>query len=252
MVKITNNAKKPFYGYVDVILANLINTIILLSGVVVYLFFSIILGIIIICIAIYGFLTNITPFYYIGTKKSIDYSNSLKLKGNELVLDVGCGLGRATVGAAKLLTTGKIIGIDIWDKLEILGNSPEKAYKNAEIEGVRKKVEFRTGDAFNIPFKAEHFDVVICAGCITSFKNDEKKIRAMKEIYRVLKPYGTFLMREPMLSFKVVIVLTPAIILISLPTKNHWIELLEKSGFKYEEFYKHRIAGSFKSIKTKK
>lgn len=252
VVKITNNAEKPFYGYVDVIISNLIIAIIFISGILIFLLFSVLIGIIIICLALYGFSSNITSLYYINPAKSIDYSDLIKLKGNELVLDVGCGLGRASVGAAKLLKTGKIIGIDVWDKLEILGNSPERAYKNAEIEGVRNKVEFHTGDALDLPFNDEYFDVVICAGCITTFKNDEQKIKAMKEIFRVLKTNGTFLMREPILSLKIVIILTPVILLIHMPTKNHWIVLLEKSGFKHIKLYKHRIAGSYKSIKIKK
>jgi len=39
-----------------------------------------------------------------------------------------------TIGIAKVLENGKVIGIDIWNKTEIMGNSPERAYENARIE----------------------------------------------------------------------------------------------------------------------
>jgi len=39
-----------------------------------------------------------------------------------------------TVAVAKQLSKRKVIGIDIWDKMEIPWNSPENAYANAKIE----------------------------------------------------------------------------------------------------------------------
>jgi len=240
--------KKPFYGLINFTRANLVTVILIVVGIII-LFFHLFLGIIIFLLGIYSLLSFVFSTYSIHPTRSIDFSSMLDLDGNELVLDVGCGLGRATVGVAKLLKTGKVIGVDIWDKIEVIGNSPEKAYKNAEKEGIKDNIEFRHGDVFNLPFEDFYFDVVICSGLITSFHSDEQKIKAMKEIYRVLKRNGTFLMREPVKKLKSLIILTPDILLIKMPSKNHWIKLLEKSGFKYKNYYSHRIAGSFKMIK---
>jgi hypothetical protein len=44
-------------------------------------------------------------------------------RGNELVLDVGCGHGLLLIGAAQRLTTGKAIGIDLWRPEDQLGNT---------------------------------------------------------------------------------------------------------------------------------
>src|SRR6266487_2572586 len=40
--------------------------------------------------------------------------DSLQLRGDECVLDVGCGRGLFLLGAAKRLSTGKAIGVDLW------------------------------------------------------------------------------------------------------------------------------------------
>ena len=71
----------------------------------------------------------------------------------------------------------------------------------------------------------------------------------MKEIYRVLKTNGTFLMREPIKNLKSFIFLTPQLLMLRLPSKNRWIELLKKTGFMDIKYYPHRIAVSFLMIK---
>ena len=244
-----DDEKKPFYGLINFTRANLVTIILFIAGFIILFSFSLLLGLILVCLGVYSLLSYIVSIFSINPTKSIDFSNMLKLKGDEVVLDAGCGLGRATIGVAKLLKTGRVIGVDVWDKLEVPGNSAEIAYKNAELEGVKDKVEFSFGDVFELPFEAEYFDIVVCSGLITSFHSDNQKIKAMKEIFRVLKTNGTFLMREPVKKLKSLIILTPDIFIIKLPTKNHWIELLEKSGFKFTDYYPHRIAGSFKTIK---
>src|SRR5262245_25320490 len=44
---------------------------------------------------------------------------SLQLKGNETVLDVGCGRGLLLIEAAKHLPNGKAIGVDIWQSVDL-------------------------------------------------------------------------------------------------------------------------------------
>jgi len=246
----SKNEEKPFYGFVALRGFVLTAGIFFIIGFIVALFYSILLGFLLTLPGLYAIFSYTTTLYFVNPTKTLDQSDVLKLKGNELVLDCGCGLGRATVGIAKQLTTGKVIGTDIWDTVEIPGNSPERAYKNAEIEGVKDKVEFRNGDAFNLPFDDEYFDVVACAGLITSFHNDELKLKVMKELYRVLKSKGTFVMREPIKHLKTLIFLSPTIFFMRLPSKNQWQSLLEKTGFKNIEYFPHRVAGSFRMKKV--
>ena len=167
----------------------------------------------------------------------------LELKGDEKVLDVGCGLGKATIAAAKQLKTGKAIGIDIWSKMEIPGNSPERAYKNAEIEGVRDKVEFKTGNVLNLEFPDNSFDVVTSSSVINNLHTDSQKLVALKEIFRVLRPGGKFLLLEPLRDSWNLLTWTPFFVWMLLP-KDKWITLLNKTGFvnlKYNNFQKMGI-----------
>src|SRR5262245_27165820 len=42
--------------------------------------------------------------------------DSLQLRGDERVLDVGCGRGLLLIGAAKRLPRGRAVGLDLWSK----------------------------------------------------------------------------------------------------------------------------------------
>src|SRR5262249_60430221 len=48
-------------------------------------------------------------------------------RGNEMVLDVGCGRGLLLIGAARHLTTGKAIGVDRWGRWALTGHRHEAA-----------------------------------------------------------------------------------------------------------------------------
>jgi ubiquinone/menaquinone biosynthesis C-methylase UbiE len=61
----------------------------------------------------------------------------------------------------------------------------EIAQTNARQVGVN--AVFVQGDASNMPFDDESYDFIVCTA---AFKNFTKPIRALNEVYRVLKPNG--------------------------------------------------------------
>lgn len=111
--------------------------------------------------------------------------------GDERVLDVGCGHGLLLVGAAKRLTTGRAVGIDIWSQKDQWDNRPENTARNARIEGVAERVELHTGDARKLHFPDESFDVVVSSAALHDIaQNTSERNQVIRGIIRVLKPGG--------------------------------------------------------------
>jgi SAM-dependent methyltransferase len=111
-------------------------------------------------------------------------------RGDERVLDVGCGHGLMLIGAAKRLTTGKAIGIDLWQKVDQAGNSPDATLSNIQLEGVADRAEIQTGDARQLPFPDASFDVVVSSWALHNIYTPAERQQAVREIARVLKPGG--------------------------------------------------------------
>jgi SAM-dependent methyltransferase len=111
-------------------------------------------------------------------------------KGNEKVLDVGCGRGLMLISAAKRLTIGKVVGVDIWDNKDQAGNSPENTIKNARCEDVAGRIEVLDSDARYLPFEDNTFNVVLSNKVFHNITNRQERKYAIQEIARVLKPGG--------------------------------------------------------------
>ena len=116
--------------------------------------------------------------------------------GSENILDVGTGQGLLMNGAAKHLTTGKAIGIDIWSSKDLSDNSINKTLANAKLEGVIDKIEIKNEDARNLSFADNSFDVVLSLLCIHNIEPKADQEKACFEIARVLKSNGTVLIGE--------------------------------------------------------
>lgn len=116
--------------------------------------------------------------------------SSLPWRGDEHVLDVGCGHGLLTVLAAKRLKSGKSIGVDVWREFDQAENRPDKLLDNAKIEGVARFVEVKDGDARELPFPDATFDVVVSGWAIHNIAVGTGREKAIQEMVRVLKPGG--------------------------------------------------------------
>jgi arsenite methyltransferase len=122
--------------------------------------------------------------------------NSVTWRGDEIVLDVGCGRGLLLIGAAKRLTTGKATGIDLWQAEDLRGNHPAATLANAKAEGVADRVSIETGDARKLPFADASFDVVVSNAALHNiYKSDERRV-ALREIARVTKPGGRAILAD--------------------------------------------------------
>jgi ubiquinone/menaquinone biosynthesis C-methylase UbiE len=104
-----------------------------------------------------------------------------------MVLDVGPGNGRYTIGAARRVgDSGKIFAIDIEPKMI------ERVEARAQLEGVTN-IEARVANVYELPFEDRSFDLVYM---ITVISEIPDPVRAMQEFHRVLKPDGSLVFSE--------------------------------------------------------
>ncbi|MEA2228088.1 MAG: hypothetical protein QOF29_2753 [bacterium] len=125
--------------------------------------------------------------------------DALGLRGDETVLDVGCGRGLLLNGAAKRLPDGHAVGVDVWSSADQSGNSRRAALANAEAEGVAERVEVLDADMRDLPFDDGTFDVVVSSIAIHTLPDRDEREQACLEIARVVRPGG----RVAVLDFRV-------------------------------------------------
>jgi SAM-dependent methyltransferase len=102
---------------------------------------------------------------------------SVDLRAGERVLDVACGNGNAALAAARRF--GQVVGVDYVP--ELLDN----ARRRAEAEGL--EASFQEGDAEDLPFPDDAFDVVLST-CGAMFAPDQEQTAS--ELLRVCRPGG--------------------------------------------------------------
>lgn len=107
--------------------------------------------------------------------------NEFNIRENPTCLDVACGTGISTFELMKKCgNKGKFYGVDI-------SRNMIRAAENIASKKDLLNVEFRYGDVERIDFPDAYFDLVLCNMSLHFFPN---KLKALKEISRVLKPGG--------------------------------------------------------------
>ncbi|WP_329237320.1 class I SAM-dependent methyltransferase [Actinoallomurus sp. NBC_01490] len=122
--------------------------------------------------------------------------DDLGLRGDERLLDLGCGRGAVLLLAAERLPKGRAVGVDLWRSVDQSGNAISVTEGNAEAEGVRDRVELRTGDMTALPFGDASFDVIVSSLAVHNIKGADGRARAIDEAVRVLRPGGRLLIAD--------------------------------------------------------
>jgi D-alanine-D-alanine ligase len=120
------------------------------------------------------------------TVREIDvFTDILKLSTQDKILDLCCGQGRASLELARR-GFGNVEGLDRSRYLI------QKARAQSKKENL--SVKFREGDARKLPYQSDSFDVVMVLGnSFGYFESAREDVRVLKEIFRVLKPWGKLL-----------------------------------------------------------
>lgn len=146
------------------------------------------------------FLANTSCFLYTTRRgKFIEWDrilDHLHLRGDESVLDMGCGRGAVLTAVARKLTTGRVTGIDIWSKKDQSGNAIEVTLRNASLEGVGDRVLVDTGDMRTLPYADGSFDLVVSSLAIHNIGSNDGRTSAIAEGFRVLKPGGRIVIAD--------------------------------------------------------
>lgn len=114
----------------------------------------------------------------------------LALRGDEQVLDVGCGRGAVLLAAAARLRTGRATGVDLWRSRDQSGNDERVTRANADAAGVAELVELHTADMTELPFPDGRFDVVLSSIAVHNLPTVDARRVAVTEAVRVLRPGG--------------------------------------------------------------
>jgi ubiquinone/menaquinone biosynthesis C-methylase UbiE len=114
----------------------------------------------------------------VGEYRKLAEALAAQLAAGASVLEVAPGPGYLVIELAKL-GPYRVAGLDISRTFVRM------AAENAARAGV--PVTFHHGDAAALPFDPHSFDLVVCRA---AFKNFTQPVRALNEMYRVLKPGG--------------------------------------------------------------
>lgn len=108
----------------------------------------------------------------------------------EKIIDLGCGTGYYLYLLSSLPVNLRLTGFD-YDK---------KALAEAKLMLSDKRIDFTLGDMHKMPFKKSTFDKAVASEVLEHLRDDEK---ALKEIFRILKPGGTLVISVPSINYPI-------------------------------------------------
>ncbi|RFB18050.1 class I SAM-dependent methyltransferase [Bacillus sp. HNG] len=163
-------------------------------------------------------------------------------KGTELALDIATGGGHTANALAPLV--GQVTAFDLTP--EMLAAAEKFIKGNGHLN-----VEFVEGDAENLPFSDETFDIVSCRIAPHHFPNITSFV---SEVSRVLKPGGQFLLDDNVApendefdEFYNTVEKKRDYSHFRAWKKSEWLQMLENEGFEIQELYRFEKTFEFES-----
>jgi trans-aconitate 2-methyltransferase len=107
-----------------------------------------------------------------------DVLSVLTLKGNERILDIGCGNGKTTAAIAERVPQGSVLGVD--------ASSDMIAFAKEHWTSAHPHLHFAVADARHLPFQRE-FDLVVSFNALHWISDQALPLQG---IHQALKPEG--------------------------------------------------------------
>ncbi len=134
-----------------------------------------------------GYSSNATNFMANRTVKSHASFFKPYLRSGMQLLDCGCGPGTITLGLANLVVPGTVTGVDAESsQLSI-------ARENAATQKI-SNIKFLVGSVYELPCAKDSFDAAFSHAMLEHL---QEPLKAVKELFRVLKPGGILGVRSP-------------------------------------------------------
>lgn len=102
----------------------------------------------------------------------------LTLRGNERILDIGCGNGKTTTAIAERVPQGSVLGVD--------ASAEMVAFANEHWTAIHPNLQFAVADARHLLFKQE-FDLIVSFNALHWISDQALPLQG---IHRALRPEG--------------------------------------------------------------
>jgi len=112
------------------------------------------------------------------------------ISSQDRLLDLGCGIGNILIALAERIDfTHPPVGVDVSPDLIRIGE------REIEHAGLRDRIRLQLAPATRLPFEDGSFDVVLTSHVLKHL-DDEALLTSFREVARVLRPGGRFLLWE--------------------------------------------------------
>lgn len=160
----------------------------------------------------------------------LPYVDLLK-SDKDLILDAGCGHGRTTIATSKVMKNGRIVAIDRFDADYIENGGRKLLERNLKIAGITDRVDIQKHDVTDLKFEDGTFEAAVSSYMIDHLGENDK-LNGLKEINRVLKKNGRFLLMVTTPNFFIRILRALTLWQFKPLPVGNWNRLFAETGFK--------------------
>jgi cyclopropane fatty-acyl-phospholipid synthase-like methyltransferase len=155
-----------------------------------------------------------------GLYLAIQMTRTLRLEPDDIVLDLGCGKGAASIFLAKHYGV-HVLALDLWTSAELL----DEKYK---AHGYADRISALQMDATQpLPFPEEYFDAIFC---MNSFNFYGGNLDFLQHLLKHLKPGGQLCIGSEVLSTELTeeqIANPPSVYAFRLPSPNEHVDVFK-------------------------